>query len=988
MNRILVLLLILILTLTVSAQPPAWAAANKAAMSLYKQGQYKTALPVAESAVELARKSGDQLAIGMTTNTQAMILWSMGHFKKADTLFADALEKYENDPRLGPDHEYTAHVYKNRALCLRQLDQLKLSETYYLKALHSYELLDPKHNHPDTLNIVQGLADVLFEQNRLKDAREHFLEILSKVADNTESARLAKEGLAGVEREVGNLKTSRTLYQELTEYYKLTDSRSDYPKLIRTMTGLAGVQFLMGDYSSSETLYKRALRIAEKTRPEHPSLAKMYNNLALFYSDIGDLTQAERLYLKALKIHESLLGPEHTLTATSLNNLASLYAQQQRFIDAEPLYQRAHSIAEKVTGPGSSQTLTALNNLSTLYLKMNRAEQAHSLLNKALKELAQVPSDKELISTLFGNLGSAQHQLGRLTQAEKSFKKALSYSGPQSLEVNNNLSYLAIDQGHRKKALRFARVAAEAEFQRLKKIFSFTSERQRIEYKRALVPYGLFASLGNADALFQTALRYKGAVLDSIVEDHRLAQASSDPKVREILTNIQLAKRQLLEIEVLPEDDPRRKEAEPLRGVIESGEAQLARDLVNFKKSRTLFEATPKRVQNALSPNTVLVEFIYHGFYEGFDKSEKRYSALVITPRKIELVPLGSAKEITQLVEDFRDQIQGKRLATRAARVTVSKRSAGREPTSLRQLYDKLWKPIQAKLPKGTKTAILSPDGELNFVSFAIALSPKGRFVGEDFDLVYVASGRDLIKDTDFKSSGKEVLFGDPIYTERESSGASGINLAPLPGTAAECHSLEKLLENRGQAPVVNLGAQATEIALMSLTPKRLHIATHGFFLGESFGPQGPMARSGLAFTGAQDTLDAWADGQAPDPKNDGLLTAQEVGGLNLSHTDLVVLSACDTGLGASETGEGVLGLRRGFVQSGAKNLLFTLWPISDQETALFMADFYGVIGESEPIRALNQTQRSWLTRLREKEGPLNAAKLAGPFVMSVQGEI
>jgi CHAT domain-containing protein len=102
-----------------------------------------------------------------------------------------------------------------------------------------------------------------------------------------------------------------------------------------------------------------------------------------------------------------------------------------------------------------------------------------------------------------------------------------------------------------------------------------------------------------------------------------------------------------------------------------------------------------------------------------------------------------------------------------------------------------------------------------------------------------------------------------------------------------------------------------------------------------------PMHRSGLALAGAQHTLEAWARGEVPPSDNDGILTAEEVGGLKLNATWMVVLSACDTGTGEAKAGEGVLGLRRGFVQAGCQNLLMTLWSISDDTTVQIMLDFY-----------------------------------------------
>ncbi|HXJ74620.1 MAG TPA: CHAT domain-containing protein, partial [Candidatus Dormibacteraeota bacterium] len=148
-----------------------------------------------------------------------------------------------------------------------------------------------------------------------------------------------------------------------------------------------------------------------------------------------------------------------------------------------------------------------------------------------------------------------------------------------------------------------------------------------------------------------------------------------------------------------------------------------------------------------------------------------------------------------------------------------------------------------------------------------------------------------------------------------------------------------------------------------------------------------PMLRSGLALAGAQRTLQLWRYGETVAAHEDGILTAAEIGDLDLQGTWLVVLSACDTGAGEARAGEGVLGLRRGFVQAGAQNLLMTLWPIDDQQTTSFIPEFYARAHRTgSPSRALAEVQRAWLQRLRREKGVAEACRVAGPFILSFQG--
>jgi CHAT domain-containing protein len=149
-----------------------------------------------------------------------------------------------------------------------------------------------------------------------------------------------------------------------------------------------------------------------------------------------------------------------------------------------------------------------------------------------------------------------------------------------------------------------------------------------------------------------------------------------------------------------------------------------------------------------------------------------------------------------------------------------------------------------------------------------------------------------------------------------------------------------------------------------------------------------PMRASGIALTGAQSTMRSWAERKAPNPENDGILTAEEVASLDLQGTWLVSLSACETGLGEARSGEGVLGLRRSFMMAGAENLLMTLWPVSDQTTSEIMADFYReALKTGNASGSLAKVQREWLVKLRKEKGLLEAVRDAGPFVMATIGK-
>ena len=217
-----------------------------------------------------------------------------------------------------------------------------------------------------------------------------------------------------------------------------------------------------------------------------------------------------------------------------------------------------------------------------------------------------------------------------------------------------------------------------------------------------------------------------------------------------------------------------------------------------------------------------------------------------------------------------------------------------------------------------------------------------------------------------------------------------------LAGTKREGDELSKKFADWGWTPMACIAKEATKETLLKVhSPYVLHLATHGFFAKEdpsaaqtesqaSLNDQGsvtrskffknPMHRSGLALAGANSTIKAWIKGEVPPFENDGIVTAEDVSALDLQGTWLVTLSACDTGSGEARAAEGVMGLRRGFIQAGTQNLLVTLWPINDEITAQIMSDFYNAAHErGNAPEALAEVQRDWLVKLRKEQGLASA---------------
>ena len=300
-------------------------------------------------------------------------------------------------------------------------------------------------------------------------------------------------------------------------------------------------------------------------------------------------------------------------------------------------------------------------------------------------------------------------------------------------------------------------------------------------------------------------------VLDSLLEDRLVAEASGDPKQRAIVDELRSAKQRLTKLILeVPKDfsesarQKRDAEKEKLSAQVEQLEGGLARQVAGLGRARRALSVTVPQVQSALPKQAVLIELLRYSHYLGKDNYEPRYGAIVIGAKgEPGWVPLGGAAEIEKNVALYQKSVRGK-----TDEATLS--------TVLKKLQDQLWAPIEKALPAGTTTVIVSPDAELSFVSFATLLTPDDRFVGEKYSIRYVASGRDLLRETKPAAGPKTTIrvFANPDFgsiaagprSEQTNTVAlrsvemrdlERIALPNLPGTEKESVQLEARARNQ-----------------------------------------------------------------------------------------------------------------------------------------------------------------------------------------------
>jgi len=787
----------------------------------------------------------------------------------------------------------------------------------------------------------------------------------------------------------------------------------DHPIIVPLLNSLASLYRAEGDYAKPEPLLRRALAISEnKLGSEHPQVAVSLRSLAVLYQLRGDYTRAEPLYQRALAIWERTLGTDHPnvrFFAQTLNSLGRLYEIRGDYSKAEQLYQRALAIQEKEFGPEHADVAESLYELGALYHHKSDYKKAEPLYQRALSIVEKkLGPDDWRVSIPLSYLGALYKDKGDYGKAEPLLQRALinleKTFGPDHPQVATALDYLMtlyVAIGDSQRAIASATRAAELSESTLRRTLLIGSERQKLLYLRrfdaetnAILSLHLRSAPDSPQALrlaLTTLLRRKGRGLEAATDVVARLRRLMNPADQALLDKLADTRSQLAALTLTGPGrtgpDQFKIQLTQLESEADKLEARLSAISAGFRAQSV--PVTTEAIQEAIPEGAALVEF---ALYRSFDaktiqRGPSNYVAYVIGPRgEPRWVELGEAAAIDRAVDLFRR-------ALRDRKQTDVKRQA-------RKVDELVMKPIRPLLG-AAKRVLISPEGVLNLIPFAALVDEQDRYLVERYEFSYLTSGRDLLRlQSPPRSRGGPLVIADPAFGEKgsthqqaarlltqqpgEKSGIGQLDFtklffSPLPGTAAEAKVLKTILP---QARVLT-GAGATKSALKeAAAPSILHIATHGFFLEDAEPPSEPAGGLGL-LDNSQPATDAtnskWST-QITNPllrsglglaganlhkggTEDGVLTALEVAGLDLWGTRLVVLSACDSGVGEVKNGEGVYGLRRALVLAGSETQVMSLWPVSDQGTRDLMIGYYkGLVAGRGRSEALRQVQLKMLT--------------------------
>lgn len=760
-----------------------------------------------------------------------------------------------------------------------------------------------------------------------------------------------------------------------------------------------GILFLQtGSFGKAEKILLEAYQKVNSEVNRDFLLTELSNSLAQVYDRLNIYDKALHYYQESLSRCKVSFA-ELSLPCSILeNNIAGVHLKQQNITQAIKDYQRVIKSFEKLLANSDPLFITALNNLATAYRKNGQLNLARQHLEKAEKLLKANRSGKDdLFAAVLNNIAIIQTAEGDYESAARYYEDAYlirkSIYGENSvllLDLISNLAvaYWALDKPQ--KAVPLFKKSMELATRQVAYIFPNLNEREQVQfYERLKEDFERFNTIAiqwahHDDALlsrmFQNRTIIKSLQFFTHLRRENTIGQKNDPVLQGLVTRLKDCRDRLGHLYQLPlsqhnsQDDLTRLEnsIDSLEKVI-----NLRSSEPSGSKSVAAEEIPWQSLVARLNADEAIVEMVRFRKYDRQTSKKKDYFGFADSVFYAALILTKETKGRPEVVL-FKD---GNNLETRYYNYYKNAMKYNVQDDLSCHFF---WHPVQ-KMLAGKKRIFFSADGVYHRINLnTLRDRESGTFLLNKFDIVYLLNPVQILDD---KKSVKEmrrsaVLMGDPVFDlevtqPRERSGGDN-HFAALPGTQEELRAIDKLLKSHSWKTNLFLKGAATENNLKAVrSPAILHLASHGFFSSDVVSLNAEAKKeflfhSGLVLTGANRSLST----ESTSFHNDGIVTAFEVMNLDLSNTHLVVLSACETGLGKIENGEGVFGLQRSFMQAGARNVLISLWKVDDEGTRDLMIKFYEYLATGNSLHESLKKAQSDQARL------LSNPSLWGGFVL------
>jgi CHAT domain-containing protein/tetratricopeptide (TPR) repeat protein len=936
----------------------------------------------------------------------ALLYDEMSRYREAEELYVQALVIKEKS--FGKMNRGYASVLTNYGYVKQMTGEYAKAKDIFLQSLKIREF-DPGKESMEYAGSLHSLGFVSYYLQEYKESESYYLQALAlieKLSGKQKDYAITINGLGILYNDLGLHAKAIAYHQEAMQIREKYLGKT-HPEYLNSLNNLAVAYENTGQYIKAEALYKERLKIEGELYGKNTiEYAITLGNLGLLYYDADMNEKAEDMMKESIGIYNILFGKENDKVSIALANLAGVYKKQRRYEEAERLYLQALEIRGNTFGKGHNEYGYSLETIASLYTEQGKYEKAEPYYIEMLKIRAKkirtvfpILSEDEKeqfykvasisFSSFYGYGMSrypGNHAIASDMYNYRLITKAILLS---ELNKTRNLvqnskdsSLIKLYEGWKEKQAQLAQAYKMNEAQRktegvfVEKLENEVAEADK-KVSAKLTAMGKYIEPKNiswtdiqkklkpgeaAVELIQTYRQKNSYVFSYIGRGFKYDSVYNDHVViREIFSERTPASQAGLK----PGDKIVR-----INGVETKGKTVPVLNKL-FADSVVTLVIQPKN-----SPDTEkTVSIKSDSVFKYVVDYPTCYAALIVTPltkNQPDMVILENGKDMEERYFKFyKNSIKFKTDDTLS--------------------YHYFWKPIAAKL-QGINKVYVSPDGLYNKINLNTLYNPKtSKYLIEEMRIQLVTNTKDLLSFSasapinsmhadlfgfpNYRATGAELAVAAANYksnaepTEQKTYLAmadvtdnlerSGIE--DLPGTKAEIETISTLIGNMKKGKTtVYLQNNAIEEAIKSVdSPQLLHIATHGFFETSDSSTGNPLMRSGLLLAGAESAIRN-KGGQTDKKIEDGILTAYEAMSLNLENTELVVLSACETGLGEVKSGEGVYGLQRSFIVAGTKALVISLWKVNDEATQKLMTGFY----------------KNWLGGMNKKEA-FNAAQMS-----------
>ena len=739
-----------------------------------------------------------------------------------------------------------------------------------------------------------------------------------------------------------------------------------------SLNNYAVLHYNLGLYNESEKEFTSALSVIESnSQKDAMPYAILLNNQAILYQSMGRYEQAVILLKQALQLAGKLEVSKARNHLKFFSNLALLFQQMGKYTEAEEIYRGLEKRLER----GKPEFANFLNNVAILAMLMKKEDRVEQMLkNSAEIYKTTMTENSPAYAKVISDLGNFYRYKGRYAEAEPLLKQALQIRDetlgdvhPLYVQSQEDLAILYWKQKEMGKAVPAYKEVMEKSLDFINRYFPPMSEAEKTRYWDILSPrferyynFAIEAADFHSDIiteLFEYRMATKGLLLSST---KKVSDAILNSGKKELIADYAAwldSKEQLTALYAYSKEDLREQgiNMDSLEKATNAMEKRLSENSREFSQFFFTSKTKLPEVQRELKSDEALVEVIRLREFDQVLSEKIKYAVLVITKdnKQAKLVLLNNGADM-----------EGKFAKT----YRLSMKNKANDVQS----YEHYWSMVDPEV-KGKKKIYFSPDGVYNQINLYTLKKAGADFLINQYDVILVGNPRDLVTNkskTGLGSGKNATLLGFPDY------GSGGV-IVQLPGTKTEVDAINKLLKTSGFKVSELIQREATETNLKSSGKVSiLHIATHGYFLKDvektswpigvhaDYARDNVLLRSGLMLTGASEADKLTA---GLDSSNNGIMTSYEAMNLDLKGTNLVVLSACETGLGEVKAGEGVYGLQRAFLVAGAEAIIMSLWKVDDDATQQLMNNFYSNwVKTNDRQKAFKQAQQQLMVKFKE----------------------